>query len=153
MANKGAGARIAWSIESNRVKKDLIGLMRGHLIVLLEFAEGESRRDAALSAYSAAGKTGSLAVRKFDDFKALSQAVRGALVHRPPEEPLDIFLQDSERKGVYRSNVEAVMQCAIDLLIYDGDAVLISSEDASHGILLDREEDGQGSTTFEFECW
>jgi hypothetical protein len=153
MVRKGVGARIAWSIESKRIKSDLADVLRGHLLELHEFDEGESRREAALIAYAVARKMGSVIVQRFADVASFTEAVSRALVHRPAGELLDIFLQDSERKGVYRSTVAAVSECAPKLLGYDGNSVLITTEDAGHGVLLDLEAGAQGSAVFELENW
>lgn len=153
MVSKGVGARVAWSIESKRIKSDLADVLRGHLLELHEFDEGESRREAALNAYAAARKTGSVTVQRFADIAMFTEAVSRALIHRPAGELLDIFLQDSERKGVYCTTLEAVRECAPKLLGYDGNSVLIATEDAGHGVLIDLEEGAQGPVVFELENW
>ncbi|MBB3284579.1 hypothetical protein [Mitsuaria sp. BK037] len=153
MVRKGVGARIAWSIESKRIKSDLADVMSGHLLDLHEFDEGESRREAALDAYATARKAGAVTVQRFADVATFAEAVRRTLVHRTAGELLDIIFQDSERKGVYRSTVEAVSECAPKLLGYDGNSVLVATADAGHGVLLDLEEGALGPAVFELESW
>src|SRR5947209_4693882 len=103
MVRNGVGARIAWSIESKRIKNYLSDVMRGHPLELLEFDKSESKRVAAFQAYVAARETGKIAVQRFFDFPTFAEAVRGLLAQRPAGDRLDIFLQDSQRKGVYRA--------------------------------------------------
>jgi len=123
--------------------------MGGHPLELLEFDEGESRRETAFAAYVAARETGTVTVQRFLDFRKFAEAVRHLLAQRPADEKLDIFVQDSERKGVYRSTAEAVGEFAAKLLSYDGNSILIAAENADHGWLLDLEEGAHGPAIVE----
>ena len=153
MIRKGVGARVAWSIESRQVENDLANLLRGHPVERLEFEDGESRRELVLNAYRLAGDIGTRTVQRFFDDATFAEAVSRVLSRRPAEERLDIFLQDSERKGVYRATAKAVSECASKLLSYDGNSVLVATEDARHGVLLDLEESPQGPAILELESW
>jgi hypothetical protein len=153
MSHKGVGARIAWSIESKRVLKDLVNLLGRHPVELVEFAEGEALRQATLESYAKARTQGDLKVNGFADSASFSEAIRREIQRWNPSERLTVFLQDSERKGVYAVAQAALTEGGFELLSYDGNCVFLVSAGNAHGLLLDIEQAAGGAAVFQLESW
>lgn len=153
MSHKGVGARIAWSIESKRVLKELLRLLGGREIQLEEFAEGERHRQAALASHAFAREQRGLKTASFVDRNSFAEAVQQSLRRWNPADRLILFLQDSERKGVYVLKQVELMDSALQLLIHDGSCIYFTSADGSQGALLDIEQDRGVPAVFQLEEW
>jgi hypothetical protein len=63
-----------------------------------------------------------------------------------------VFLQDAERRGVYRVDRSAALHKLVELLEYDGSSVLINGNENKTGLLLDYEADCL-KNPYEIETW
>jgi hypothetical protein len=153
MVNSRAGARAAWSIESRKVSADLSKLFGERAISRLEFEEGEVAREAVMLAYKVVAKKRATKVGRFPDTTALSKAVRRTQLSSQPTDPLLLFLQASERRGVYRASRGSFVDRAATLLEYDGDSVLVASADGLEGFLLDYDLSAPHDERYELEHW
>lgn len=153
MGNRGVGAQIAWSIESKRVLSDLAKIFHGSTFERINFEEGEALRNIVLDTYARAQKKGTIRAERFGDRDELALAIRQRMNVLPSDDVMNIFLQDSERKGVYRTTRRVLAKCAVDLLVYDGSCIFFASNNGREGYLLDYESDATNQAPFEMEQW
>lgn len=153
MANKGAGARAAWSAASKGVLADLSKLLGERPIRRLEFDDGERARDVVMQAYGEAGRLGGISRQSFSSLDALGKAVRKLQLSSEPMEELLLMLQRPEQSGVYKASRGSLVINAPALLKYDGDTILIASCDGAAGFLLDYESDAPRAGQYELEYW
>ena len=72
---------------------------------------------------------------------------------KEPSDDLLLFLQNSGQTGVYRASRGSLVDKAAALLEYDGDCVLIASNDGREGFVLDYEADASPIRRYTFEYW
>jgi hypothetical protein len=149
--NKGAGAKAAWHVASRQVLQDLNQLFGSDTINLLPFEEGEAVRETVLATFDACRRAGTVSGRRFAD-KAQVRLFAGSEMAKYLESDITIFLQDSERRGVFRSDQRSVLRHLVEILEYDGSCVFLSDGNGTAGVLLDRDADNL-SSPYEVEAW
>ena len=133
--------------------EELTDLLREHPVELVEFAAGEARRKAALESYAGARDRGELKMKGFADSASFFEAIERELQRWDASDRLTVFLQDSERQGVYEMTRGVLTEFAARLLSYDGNCVFFVSADDAHGLLLDAEQLAGVPVVFELESW
>jgi hypothetical protein len=96
--------------------------------------------------------SGRLEVQRFANTKSLAKAVRDFLAADSNAGEWQVFLQDSESRGVYRVGAPTIAAHAADLLVYDGSCVFFGTETGTAGFLVDYETDAAG-VCYELEYW
>ena len=149
--NRGAGAKAAWHVASRQVLQDLRQLFGSDAIERLPFEEGEVARATVLATFDACRRASTVSGRRFAD-KAQVRLFAGSEMARHLDPDITIFLQDSERRGVYRSDRRSVLRHLVEILEYDGNCVFLSDGSGSAGVLLDLNADNV-SSPYEVETW
>jgi hypothetical protein len=153
MNGKGVGARIAWSIKSKQVLADLVRVFEEAVIERLDFEMGEEVNLCVLDSYAHAKQDAKLVNQHFSNRDELAAAVNDLLALKVRSQQFLLFLQDTERRGVYRTTRSAVQTHAVDVLNYDGSCVYFSSPDCTEGFLLDYDADAPDREQYEMEYW
>ncbi|MHC5350735.1 hypothetical protein [Metapseudomonas furukawaii] len=154
MKNKGAGARIAWSINSKKTFHELSLLFEDEKLERLEFEDGERARELALEKYKIA-KTGCrhLQISSTNNLEKFTIETNAFIASNFDTDQALIFLQESESRGVYRTSRNALVKHSTRILTYDGNCIQLASKNLEHGILLDLEEISDNQTWYESYYW
>jgi len=152
MPSRGAGARAAWLVGSRKTLVDLERIFAGDVLEKVDFEAGELAREEAMSVYQQARRNNSVSVKRFSDIRRLRLATIEEAISKFTAD-VNIFLQDSERKGVFRASAQSLARHAAELLQYDGSSFFASSFDGKKGILLDYDADASKGKQYELEVW
>ncbi|MCY1292762.1 hypothetical protein D9M70_420010 [compost metagenome] len=154
MKNKGAGARIAWSINSKKTFHELSLLFEDEKLERLEFEDGEIARELVLEKYNTAQTSQKhLLISSTNNFEKFTIETKIFIESNFNTDQALIFLQKSESRGVYRTNRSALAKYSTRVLAYDGDCIQLTSKNLETGILLDIEKLSSDLAWYESYYW
>lgn len=148
----GVGAKISWHAASPKVFEDMRQIFAPYQVERVQFEIGEKARQSVLAAYQKNKNADALLKTRFSNIAQMQEAATLEIKHQTRNQILYVFLQESERKGVYQTSVTAIIKRLTKLLEYDQNTVYFSNTENSWGFLVDYEAD-EPHTPYQLEIW
>lgn len=152
MGTEGAGARIAWKIQSEKVFRELEGLLGTGTLERLNYELGRDLDRLLQQSYARAKSLDTVDCKDIVSRARVNFSAAEAVSSlRMPDTAL-LFLQDSVTRGVYKVDLPSLLRRLLNVVDYDGNAICISSFDISKAILVDKDT-STAEALYQIESW